>query len=314
MIEQEEYILRQNAHEVNEKAETLQEMKLYNAMRDGILRGKKRERRHMYSLGTGVVVATAAAVLLTFSFIEAPVTRVVEHSAQTVTTKSWNDSALFRSSSINDPSFASVLDRNLIQPVYQSVEKNGFRVEVMGAVTDGRKVFVLCSVLNQTDKPVIPANFSLDYGAFKAPSIGASLELAGQQSNQIQPRQTTQFIYAVNLSPSVSYPKDVKFNITLTETSEKALMSSSSKYRTSLDVPFELDPDMFKEQKRTFNADRILTVEGQNIKVHQVLYTPLNTYVDLEYDQNNSKQIFQFINPVLIGKRGGIPKNYIIPA
>ncbi len=306
MIEKEERILRQNADEVNKRVETLQEVKIYNAMRGGIMRGKKREKKHIYSLGIGAVVTVAAAVLITFSFFkEVPVTALAQDVVRSSTTKSWSDSDLFRSISMDDQSFESILDRNLIKPVYQSVEKGSFKVGVMGAVTDGRKVFILYSVHNKMDKPASVFDASLDYGTIKAPSIGSVLT---HDSNQILPGATSYFVYSAKLLPSVSYPKDVRFNVALAEQSE-----NNSKNHTNLDASFELDPDMFKDQQHKLSAERTLTVDGQEIKVTQVLYTPLGTYVDLEYDKDNEKQIFQLINPVLIATKGGKTEKLYYP-
>ncbi|BCG60865.1 DUF4179 domain-containing protein [Paenibacillus sp. URB8-2] len=318
MVEKEERILRQNAHEINQHAETFQEMKLYNAMRKGIMQGKKREKRRIYSYGVGMVVAAAAAVLLTFSFLHgAPVTEISEHSVQTASTKNWDNFKEYRlSSRLLDPALASALQQNLVKPVRQSAESKGYRVDVAGAVTDGRKVFVLYSVQNNTDKEINHADFSLQFGAFKDPypGKGTVLMMLGPES-RIPPGQSVDFIYSTNLPPSV-HSKEANYHVALTETSEEALASSGSrksKYRTDLDIAFELDPDMLKDQQHTLTADRTLTVDGQKIKVRQVLYTPLSTYVDLEYDKNNEKRIFQLINPVLISKKGDTTEKLYYP-
>ncbi|NUU62210.1 DUF4179 domain-containing protein [Paenibacillus agri] len=312
MIDKEKDILLRNAYEVNQHAEASQEKHLYNAMRGGIMTGRKRERRRKYSLGIGMAAA-AVAVILILSIVKAPVKEVVQATVRSEVNKPWSDSELFRSSSVRDQSFESLLDRNLIAPVYHSVEKNGFRAEVMGAVTDGRKVYVLYNVQNDSVHPVVHAGFTLDYGAVKAPSIGTSLDIT-KGTSEIKPGQTKNFIYSANLLPSVSYPKDVKLSIILTETSEKALLSSSKKYRTELDIPFELDSDMLKEQSHTVTANRTLIVDGQKINVQKVLYTPLGTYVDIEYDKNNEKQIFQLINPVLMVEKGGKTEKTYYPS
>lgn len=305
MMDKEERILRQNAEEVNRNAESFQELKIYNAMRGGIMQGKKREKRHKYIYGFSGLVA-AAALLFIFSFGQSPVSNVAENLAQqpyTPTTKSWTDSELFMKSSSNDKSFKTILERNLIQPVYQSVENKGIRVEVMGAATDGRRVYLLSSVQNHTDKEITHADFTIDFGTFEAASIGGSLEITGGSSG-IAAGQTSYFIYTNNLSPTVTYPKTVKWSVILTETSDQALSSSSSKYRTKVDVPFELDTGMFRDQTRTLYPESNLIVDGQTIKVLQVVNTPLSTYVDLEFDKNNEKQISSLIEPVLIGTSG----------
>ncbi|OAB44728.1 DUF4179 domain-containing protein [Paenibacillus glacialis] len=306
MIEKEERILRQNADEVNKSVETLQEVKIYNAMRSGIMRGKKREKKHIYSFGIGAVITVAATILVMFSFFkEVPITEMTQDVVRSSVTKNWSDSDLFRSISMDDQSFESILDRNLIKPVYQSVEKGSFKVGVMGAVTDGRKVFILYSVHNKMDKPASVADASLDYGTIKAPSIGSYLT---HNTNQILPGETSYFVYSAKLLPSVSYPKDVKFNVALAEQSE-----TNSKYHTKFDVSFELDSNMFKDQQHVLSAERTLNVDGQVIKVTKVLYTPLGTYVDLEYDKDNEKQIFELINPVLIATKGGKTEKLYYP-
>ena len=299
MNENEERILRQNADEVNKHVDNLPEMKIYNAMRGGIMRGKKREKKHIYSYGIGAIVTVAAAVLITFSFYnEFPMMAQGQAVDQSSVTENWNDSDLFRSFSLmDDPSFESILDRNLIKPVYQSVEKGSFKVGVMGAVTDGRKVFILYSVQNKMDKPAHVADATLDFGSIKAPSIGTNLT---NSVNQISPNATNYFVYSAKLLPSVSYSKDVKFNVALAEKSE-----TNNKNHTNLDTSFEIDPDMFKDQQHKLSAEHTLTVDEQEIKVTQVLYTPLGTYVDVEYEKDNEKQIFQLINPVLIATKGG---------
>ncbi|MEK5396994.1 DUF4179 domain-containing protein [Paenibacillus sp. FSL K6-2859] len=305
MTEKEEWMLRKNIDEVQQNVETMQEMKIYNAMRKGITEGKKREKRRIYTTGMGVIAAAAVAFLFTYSTIGLPDKEMLQPSVQSASTKLTNDFKAYRTFSRLDSALASALEQNLVMPVGQSAVNKGYRIDVTGAVTDGRKVYVLYSVQNNTDEVVIHADFGLQFEGIKESSLhkGASLSMLASES-RIQPGQSMDFIYSTNLSPAIKYPKKVNYNIILTETSDKALLSSSNKYRTSLDVAFELDPDMLKAQERILNTEGTLTVDGQKIKITGVQYSPLSTYVDLEYDQNNDKQIFQLINPVLISKKG----------
>jgi hypothetical protein len=315
MIEKEERILLKNVDEINESAEALKEVKIYNAMRNGIMKGKKREKRRIYTAGMGVVAAAAVAFLITYSSFELPTKGAAEHSVQTASTIDTNNFEAYRLSDRLEPGLATALEQNLVKPVGQSAENNGYRVDVTGAVTDGRKVFVLYTVQNNRDKEVMHANFRLQFeGVTDSPlQKGASLIMLASDS-RIEPGQSKDFIFSTNLTPSVKYPKEVNYNVILTETSEKALQSSSNKYRTSLDIAFELNPDMLKAQTNDLKVDRILTVDGQKIKVNQVQYTPLSTYVDLEYDRSNNKQIFQLINPVLISINEGETEKLFYPS
>ncbi|WP_179280970.1 DUF4179 domain-containing protein [Paenibacillus sp. XY044] len=302
MPEKEQRILLQDAHEVNQHAEALPEMKLTQAMRKGMERGKMREKRRFYFWSTGTVMALAAALLIINYSIGSLADRAEPAPEQTAGIPSQATLEPYRSTTLDG--LASAMDRGLVKPIAQSVEQKGYRVEVDGAVTDGRMAYVLFGVRNQTDKEVINADISLELGGVEAPSKGASVELAASGSSRIPANGANHFIYTVPLNPSVQYTKDAKFHVTLTETSNEALMSSSNKYRTAFDISFELDPAMFKDKERMLYPDRTLTVDGQRVRVTQVLYTPLHTYVDLDYDQANGKKVFRLLSPVLIGKVG----------
>ncbi|MHA6533977.1 DUF4179 domain-containing protein [Paenibacillus sp. BAC0078] len=319
MSEKEERILLQDAQEVNLNAETIREMKIYNAMRSGMAQGKKRSKRRFYSYGVGAVLAAAAAVFLIFSSIGLPAGDTddsgLSGSVQAASTTSWNDFAAYRNQPLHNRLVADILERDLVKPVRQSATNKGYRMDVDGAVTDGRKVYILFSVHNDTDKEVAPADTKIQFGDFEVPypHRGAALEMAYDSDSRIQPGQSKDFIYSTNYPSSIAYSKDVKFTLILTGTSDQALVSSSNKYRTGLEVSFELDPARFKDQEHTLPVNRTFTVDGQKIKVRQVQYTPLNTYVDLEYDKANTKRIFSLLNPVLITTTGSQTNKLVYP-
>lgn len=310
MIEIEEQLLKQNAGEVRQQTENMPEMKIYQAMQSGIRKGKLQSRRKRVMSGLKVTVAAAAVVLLLFTFLDTP-EKAVEYTVQNASpANTGTDSGQFDASLIRDKTLLNALNQNLLRPVNKAVEKAGFKVEIKSAVSDGRQVFIVYSVQNNSDQTVIHADFGLEFGKFEAADIGAKLEMLGTNS-QILAGQTLYFVYSNNLSPDMDYPEDVQYNVVLTQTSDEALSSSSNKYRTSLDVSFKLNTDMLKARNRLWTAKQDLTVAGQKLKVNQVLFTPLSTYVDLEADERNTKQVNGLINPVLIGKSGDkIIKSY----
>lgn len=319
MLAKEERVLKQDAQEVHLHAKEIKELKIYNAMRSGMAQGKKRSKRRFYSYGAGAVLAAAAAIFVIVSSIGLPAggtdDSVLGGSVQAVSTTSWNDFADYRRQPLTNRLVGGILERNLVKPVRQSASNKGYRMDVDGAVTDGRKVYILFNVHNGTDQEVIPADTKIQFGDFEVPypHRGAALELANSGESRIQPGENKNFIYSTNYPASITDSKDLKFTLILTGTSEQALASSSSKYRTSLEVSFQLDPDDFKDQVRTLPVNRTLTVDGQQIIVHQVQYTPFNTYVDLEYDKANTKQIFSLLNPVLTATTGSQTEKLVYP-
>ncbi|MEK3903540.1 MULTISPECIES: DUF4179 domain-containing protein [unclassified Paenibacillus] len=319
MLEKEERVLKQDAQEVQLHAEEIQEMKIYKAMRSGMAQGNKRSKRRFYSYGAGAVLAAAAVIFVIVSSFGLPAGgtdgSVLGGSVQTASTTSWNDFADYRKQPLTNRLVGGILERNLVKPVRQSATNNGYRMDVDGAVTDGRKVYILFNVHNGTDKEVTPADTKIQFGDYEVPypHRGAALELVYSGESRIQPGEDKRFIYSTNYPAAITDSKEVKFTLILTGTSDQALTSSSNKYRTSLEVSFELDPDGFKDQVRTLPVNRTLTVDGQQIKVRQVQYTPFNTYVDLEYDKANTKQIFSLLNPVLITTTGSQSEKLVYP-
>ncbi|WP_211750055.1 DUF4179 domain-containing protein [Paenibacillus sp. Marseille-Q4541] len=301
MLDKEERILTQDAQKVKENSEQVREMKLNSAVRIGIEKGRKRQRIITY--GGGAFIAAVVAVLIFLSSDVLLNTGPNTYSGQPVTTKSWSDSNAFST----NKSLENVLNNNLIQPVYQSVEKNGYRLEVLGAVTDSRKLYVLYSVRNNSDQEVTQADPNYYYGGVEVSGglgLGASVELAQSGNNIIYPGDTKNFIYTTNLTPSTATSKEARYEITIGE----------GRKQTELKVAFELDSTMFQSQIRTVNTDRTMTIDGQQIHVKQVVYTPLHTYVDLEYDPENTKHIFQLVGPVLISKTGDQKEKLYYPS
>lgn len=310
MKESEEQLLHRNADEVRQQTEVMPEMKIVQAMQTGIRKGKQQSLRKRVMSGLKVTIAAAAVVLLVITFLDTP-EKAVEYTVQNASpANTGTASGQFDASLIRDKTLLNALDQNLLRPVNKGMEKAGFKVEIQSAVSDGRQVFIVYSVQNNTDQTVIHGDFGLKFGTFEAADIGEGLEMLGTYS-QIQAGQTLYFVYSNNLSPDMDYPEDVQYNVVLTQTSDEALSSSSNKYRTSMGVNFKLDTDMLKARNQLWTAKQDLRVAGQNLKVNQVLFTPLSTYVDLEADERNTKQVNGLINPVLIGKSGDkIIKSY----
>ncbi|WP_342566218.1 hypothetical protein NST84_14355 [Paenibacillus sp. FSL R7-0345] len=306
----EEQLLHQNVSDVKQQTEAMPEMRIYQAMQSGIRKGKQQSRKKWLMSGLKITVAAAAVVLLLFTFLKTP-DDAVEYTVHTASPANAGTASYpFDASLIRDKTLLNALNQNLLQPVNKGVEKAGFKVEIKNTVSDGRQVFIIYSVQNNTDQTVIHANFGLEFGTIEAASRGAKLEVAGDAS-EIRAGDTVYFVYSNLLSPDADYPENVNYKVILTQTSDKALSSSSNKYRTNLDVSFKLDTDMLKDRNQTWTAKQDLTVAGQKLKVNGVLFTPLSTYVDLEADERNAKQVNGMINPVLIGKSGDkIIKSY----
>ncbi|WIV21270.1 DUF4179 domain-containing protein [Paenibacillus polygoni] len=300
MWNKEERILSDDAHEMKANSEQVREMKLTNAVQRGIEQGKRRQKKRLLSYGGGAFITAVVIVLFILSSIDFPDNGENSLTGQpvtrSVTTKSWSDSDLFIEAPGLNKALGNVLSNDLIQPVYQSTEKNGYRFEVLGAVTDGRKLYILYNINNKTDQMIYHVGESFRYGSYEDSGLGASTELAQSGDSYIQPNSTKNFIYATNLPESKIY------------TSHQAIYEinvyKENQSQTSIEVAFDLDINRFASQTDSFDINKTMQIDDQKIHINKVVYTPLHTYLDLEYDSSNTKDISQLINPVLIGKAG----------
>ena len=297
MLEKEERVLMQDAEEIKRNARSIPEMKLASAVRNGVTMGRRREMRRVYKYGAVAVAAAATAVIILFSTVGLPLKDIEEKTIQTSSENSVTDFESFRPIGQRDSGFAAAMEQGLLKPIKQGVEKNGYRVDVAGAVSDGRKAFIMFSVQNHTKHQSSPVVDSLYLGDAKAPSFKAEAKKAGNSDYGIMSGETAYYVYVTDLLPSVEYGKDAKLSIKVWDT-------ESQVYQKGLDISFPLDTDALKDTERIYHPKEALTVDGQKINVRQVQFTALNTYVDLEYDQGNDKQIFKVISPVMIGTSG----------
>jgi len=307
-----EYQLIKDSTMLKEKSDSLPELKLSSAVREGMQQGRKREQRRKYSVSIGTLAAMSAVVLLLFIVNRSPFTEIQDRNVQTSSISSVNGLESFPSDLVRDSSLRKTLESGLVKPINLMTEKNGYAVELLGAVTDGRKAHVLFNVINHKDVDIIMRGFSLEFGGYAAPSFGARFDnLSGV--GQISAGQSSYYVYSTDLLPNDPYTNEANIRFSLSDTSGQALNSTSKKYVTSMDISLKLEPNMFKDKERVYSPNRTLTVDGQKIKVRQLVFTPLNTYVDLEYDQTNEKQIYKLLNPVLIGKRGELVEKLYYP-
>ncbi|CAH1197156.1 DUF4179 domain-containing protein [Paenibacillus sp. JJ-223] len=296
MSEKEQRMLAQDSRDVHRKAQ-IAEIKLSTAIRKGIAEGKRREmKRRRVAYGAGVIAAAAASVFFTTSPLGAPSSEKTYEVVQTTTTQQPIDVELFRPMAKQDQGIAAALDQGLVKPINQSVEKDGFRIDVAGAFTDGRKSYIMYSAQNNTDHTAYPLIDSLAFGGVEASSFKAQ-SMQATSSSELLPGETGYYVYTASLEPAASYKEGATIGLKIWD-------AVSNEYRSRLKFTIPLEPDLLEEKDRIYHPRSTLVVDGQKINVSQVQFTPLNTYVDLEYDASNDQQIFKLLNPVLVGEKG----------
>ncbi|GIO29028.1 MULTISPECIES: DUF4179 domain-containing protein [Paenibacillus] len=306
MLEKEQRILERDSEDVSGRVHHLPEMKLSTAVRKGIAQGRSREMRKRKLLyGIGAIAATAAAILITVSSLGVAPKEKQYDLVQTTSIPQPADLESFRPIAKYDQGIAAALDKGIVKPINQSVERKGFRIDIAGAFTDGRKAYIMYSATNNTDHTGYSLIDFLEFGGVEASSIRAESKHA-MGSNALMPGQTGYYVYTANLVPSAPYKEGATIGVKIWD-------ATSGNYRDQFKFTLPLEPNLFKNEERIYHPGSTLIVDGQKINVRQVQFTPLNAYVDLEYDKSNDKQIFKLLNPVLIGKSGDETKKVYYP-
>ncbi|GGN99858.1 DUF4179 domain-containing protein [Saccharibacillus kuerlensis] len=292
MDEKVQKMLRSDAEVNSDQAAGMSRAKLDSAVRRGIREGKLRARRRSFFYASGGVLAFAAALLLTFAALQ-PAGNMAGDPTASVQ-RDWGEFEVFRESAENDTMLTGALNRGEIQPLEAAVEKNGYTVTLHGAVADSRSMILLYSVKNDSANAALLDNAAVEY---EEPGYAMGSSYSGDR--RVASGETSYEIVSVILNGDIEYSSAAALNLIVTTDTPEALLSSSYKYRTEISLPFEWNPSMLVAKERTLEYDRVLTVDGQQIHVLRTLLTPIGTYVDIAYDDNNAKKIFNVIRPRL---------------
>lgn len=296
MSDKEERLLVQDSGDVHSRT-PISHTKLANAIRSGMAEGKRREMKRRTALfGAGTAAAAAAALWITISPPGAPLNEKKAEYMQTAATLQPVEMESFRPIAEHDQGLKAALDQGLVKPINESIEKDGFRIDIAGAVTDGRKAYILYRAQNDMDHTAFPIIDYLAFGGVEASTVRAqSMHATG--GNELLPGETGYYAYTANLEPGVAYKEGADIGLKIWDT-------VTNEYRSHLAFTIPLEPNLLQDKERVYETEHVLDVNGQNINITRLQFTPLHTYVDFEYDASNDMQIFKLLNPVLIGEQG----------
>ncbi|QDH21759.1 DUF4179 domain-containing protein [Saccharibacillus brassicae] len=297
MNERELHRLRQDAEANARQAAELPQFKLDRTTRQGIGRGRVRARRRRTLYGAGGVLVLAAALLLTLAALRPG--SVLEPEARIAANRDWGAFEAFREAAEGDSALISALNRGEVRPVGTTVERQGYTVTLDGVAADSRSTVVLYSVTNKSGQQARIGDASVVYGRSGSESgstqSGESLLESGGTSYHV--------LSSTSLEGQAGSASALR--LILTSGDAKARLSSTNKYRTEIEMPFTLDRAALAARERTIQQERVLTIDGQEIRVTRLLSTPLGIYVDIDYAASNSKRIFGLIAPTLTIEQKG---------
>lgn len=309
MTEVQEKILHQDAHANNRQAAEMSRSKLDSAVRKGIGEGRVRARRRNVFYASGGVLVVAAMLLMTFSLLQpagefATDSNISAHH-------DWGEFEVFREAAEGDPRLIHALNQGEVRPFNVSEQQKEYTATLNGVAADSRSMFLLYSVQNDSDQPIV-----IGSDKFESDSKGRGTTSSSSGSYEVEPGQIVYRVLSVMIDPDTDSWQNASLDLLLTTNTAEAKLSSSMKYRTELRLPFELDRSLLVAKERVWKEEPAasMTVDGQNVHIVRTVATPIGTYVDIAYDEANTKKVFGLIRPRLTVERSGKSEELMMSA
>lgn len=307
MADKVQRILNQDVNDVQGKQQQISDMILSNTIRNGIREGKRREtkRRWMtYSIGA-MVTAVAVIIFLTSIPPNTPANLPDNQIKYTVVHTTPSDKEVdlehFQTNVETEFGLDTAIYKKLITPIQQTVEYKGLKVDVIGSASDGRRLYFLFTAQNNLDYAISPHVESITFSDVKETTTGVIfLSKASADGHQIRPGDTEYYVYVANIIADTSN--------TDVATVRFSQYDSKNGYKNHFMFKVPINPNQLEDQQRIYYPKDSLVVDGQKINIEKIQFTSLNTYLDLEYDSSNTKQIFKLLEPKLIGEKGNAKK------
>lgn len=187
----------------------------------------------------------------------------------------------------NDKGLTKAIESDYYQEIDTSEKKNGTNLTIDGAIADEKGIVLFYTIHSDNGKG---ENLALDeFELESAEGEMLTLENAsfGEKDFDDQPEDS--------ISGVAKFFYQESFD---TRSFDAHLKAEGETF----DIGFELDEDI--GEKKTYDLDEEVTVEGQKINVTKVDVYPIRTVVHLETDSDNTKRLLKFEDLELKDERG----------
>ncbi|MCQ6562213.1 DUF4179 domain-containing protein [Paenibacillus mendelii] len=264
-------------------ASGISEVKVEEAIRRGLERGKERSKpRRRWRIGMGMGASIACFVLLfAFTVRVSPVFASAMRDIPGI--------GAFVKLVEHDSALMTAIDKDFIQPIGKTVEKNGVQLTVEGIIADERRLVVLytSNVTKGWGETRVSFSFYDEQDKELTGTIMADYSSVGKTANE--PREAQDMV-DLQLTSSVKMPKQVKM---------KAMVND-----TELEVHFPIDHSRFEGLSQEMEIGKTVEIDGQKITFESAKLSPLQLEVVVRDDPANSSRVKGFIRMVIEDERG----------
>lgn len=298
MVQNEEKLLKDYFDELSLEAAEVPEVKLLTAIRSGVhgSRGGRIPGRRGYFLGGLAVLA----IVLMFAVPWIGGREGLPNStiqSQLGSVHDWGEFEVFRTAVGSNLTVSSALDAGLVQRVNgTSAERSGYRLTVDGIAADQKGIIILYTLQNHTLENTRKFRISM------VNDEDAMVDRYGPRSVQnSKPGITRGYQHILWDEEYTELPDRLFVKAGLYDENERDVARFTTEdYAAELSVPVALNQEALAKAGQTLKINQNMILAGQNIKINSVYFAVSGIYVEAEYDERNSKEIFGLISPQLM--------------
>jgi hypothetical protein len=226
----------------------------------------------------------------------------------------------------SDKGIQLALDNDFIQPVGVSDEHEGIKFTVQGIIVDDSRMVVFYDIqMAEQDKPVQLDSLSLsDPSGKKLPTVISYNDFPEEVDKEVRSTGNQQGTVDFQISEGSTLPDKVVLTTKLRVSEVQNAQNMKKEMRTGTDgipstelvdsgaeftVNITIDQARFAGLRQEYLIGETIQVEGQNITFAKAVISPLRISVYLDYDKENSQQIFGPGDIQLVDDKGTVWKN-----
>ncbi|MGG4488309.1 DUF4179 domain-containing protein [Metabacillus idriensis] len=191
----------------------------------------------------------------------------------------------------------SAVENNFAQEIGVSDEHSSIKITIDSAIMDQRKLKIFYTVHNQSEKAKVKVkNMELHSGS--ADLTQNAFFTSGHIDEELAKNKSSNWSMEYDFSEPMTKED---FQLKLEVHTKRPLSRPEA---AVFQFSFHLDQDLVDEKMKVINIDQTVTVQKQKITFKKAEITPLSAALQVQYDKNNTMELFVFEDLRLVDEKG----------
>ncbi|MRX53203.1 hypothetical protein HMPREF3291_22870 [Bacillus sp. HMSC76G11] len=191
----------------------------------------------------------------------------------------------------------SAVENNFAQEIGVSDEHSSIKITIDSAIIDQRKLKIFYTVHNQSEKAKVKIkNIELHSGAADL-NQNASFT-SGHIDEDLEKNKSSDWSMEYDFAEPMNKED---FQLKLEVHTKRPLSRTEA---AVFQFSFHLNQDLVEEKMKVININQTVTVQKQKITFKKAEITPLSATLQVQYDKNNTMELFAFEDLRLVDEKG----------